>query len=515
MTCRGHALIKIIVHDKDPDRATAVAAVLGFHDHTCVCVAGKADLSRAFDDPTDPPVLALIASETDGYGWQDAVDTLSDCAPGVPFFLLVNPDGIRIRSTDVGADCLGSLDFPLKERQLGSAFRQALAHNARRLKRGKPPEAAIPRLVGQSKPMRAITRLIEQVAKSDATVLILGESGTGKEVAARTIHHESPRRDDPFVPINCGAIPPELLESELFGHEKGAFTGAFSARQGRFEMAQGGTIFLDEIGDMSLHMQVKLLRVLQERTFERVGSSKTMKADVRVLAATHRDLESRIRDNAFREDLFYRLNVFPIHMPALRDRPSDIPVLVEELIRRMEADGRGSMRLTPLALSALSQYPWPGNVRELANIIERLTILKPYGMVDLDDLPLQFQDDELLGRMETERALGRGGSATGNAGSSLGGTLQPLPVDRRSQPLGESLAAMPAHSALKVDWDGGGIDLRQHLADLEVGLIQDALKAADGVVAQAAKLLNLRRTTLVEKLRKYGIQREESETADE
>ena len=246
-------------------------------------------------------------------------------------------------------------------------------------------------LSGNSRPIRRVNKMIQQVADSDATVLILGESGTGKEVVARKLHYHSPRRGKPFVPVNCGAIPGELLESELFGHEKGAFTGAISSRQGRFEMAEGGTLFLDEIGDMSMPMQVKILRVLQERTFERVGSNKTLEANVRIVAATHRDLEQAIAENRFREDLFYRLNVFPIEMPPLRKRREDIPVLISDLITRMEKEKRGSVRLTPTAVTALSQYSWPGNVRELANLVERLAILHPFGLVEVEDLPDKFQ----------------------------------------------------------------------------------------------------------------------------
>jgi sigma-54 specific flagellar transcriptional regulator A len=236
--------------------------------------------------------------------------------------------------------------------------------------------------------------MIQQVAESDANVLVLGESGTGKEVVARNLHYHSARRDGPFVPVNCGAIPADLLESELFGHKKGAFTGAISDREGRFAMAEGGTLFLDEIGDMSLQMQVKILRVLQERTFERIGSNDSITADVRIVAATHKNLEQAIVDGEFREDLFYRLNVFPIEMPPLRDRVEDIPLLVNELVRRIEHEKRGSVQLSPAAIYAFCQYQWPGNVRELANLIERLAILHPYNVVDASDLPDKFCMDD-------------------------------------------------------------------------------------------------------------------------
>ncbi len=341
-------------------------------------------------------------------------------------------------------------------------------------------ETLVRLLVGQSSPMREVRHLIEQVADSEASVMILGESGTGKEVVAKSLHHLSSRRDGPFVPVNCGAIPAELLESELFGHVKGAFTGALTARQGRFEIAEGGTLFLDEIGDMPLPMQVKLLRVLQERTYERVGSNTSTACNVRVIAATHRNLEERISNGEFREDLFYRLNVFPIDLPALRERPEDVPSLALELIARLEREGRGSVRLTAAALSSLARYSWPGNVRELSNLMERLVILYPQGIVDVNDLPPKYQVE---------------GSATD---STI--PLPSTPVDIHAiddRDMGVVTSSLPAE----------GVDLKDYLSTLESSLIQQALDAADGVVAQAAKLLNLRRTTLVEKMRKYEMQR--------
>ncbi len=326
-------------------------------------------------------------------------------------------------------------------------------------------------LIGISPSIQQINRMIEQVASSQASVLILGESGTGKEVIARNIHANSDRSHKPFVPINCGAIPGDLLESELFGHEKGAFTGAISARQGRFELAEGGVIFLDEIGDMPLPMQVKLLRVLQERCYERVGSNKTIDTDVRVIAATHRSLEELIDKGRFREDLYYRLNVFPIEVTALHQRSEDIPLLVENLVKRLEADNRGSVRISKRALEKLQRYNWPGNVRELANLIERLAILYPGDVVEVQQLPEKYLDDDEPG-MESQ---------------SPEVLSQPLP------------GVLPAE----------GLDMKQYISDIEISLIEQALNEANNVVARAASLLNMRRTTLVEKMRKYGIERHE------
>jgi sigma-54 specific flagellar transcriptional regulator A len=295
-------------------------------------------------------------------------------------------------------------------------------------------------------------------------------------VVARNLHYRSSRRNKPFVPVNCGAIPGELLESELFGHEKGAFTGALTSRQGRFEMAEGGTLFLDEIGDMPLAMQVKLLRVLQERCFERVGSNRTIYCDVRVIAATHRNLEEEIVAGRFREDLYYRLNVFPIEVPPLRERREDIPALVADLIARIENEKRGSVRLTAAALEALKRYDWPGNVRELANLIERLAVLYPYGVVDVCDLP-----EKIL------RQIGRAELAGGDLTSRL---------------------EVPSAETVKLP--KSGLDLREHLSNLEKELIRQALEESQGVVAHAAQRLGMRRTTLVEKLKKYGLRAEDA-----
>ncbi|HRY15012.1 MAG: sigma-54-dependent Fis family transcriptional regulator [Candidatus Competibacteraceae bacterium] len=340
-------------------------------------------------------------------------------------------------------------------------------------------------LIGNSPIIARVRELIQRVAPSESTVMILGESGTGKEVIARNIHYYSNRSQGPFVPVNCGAIPDNLLESELFGHEKGAFTGAISTRRGRFELARGGTLFLDEIGDMPLNMQVKLLRVLQERCFERVGSDRSLEADVRVIAATHRDLEELIRNGGFREDLYYRLNVFPIETPTLRERIEDLPLLVDELIERMANDQGVRIGLSPIVLRCLAHYPWPGNVRELANLMERLAILKPDGWVELDDLPAKFRAYYPAELMAAELAS----------------------LD--NEPAGDSVTRVVNNEVVSLPPEG--LDLRQYIMDLESSLIQSALEDANGVVAHAASLLKMRRTTLVEKMRKYSIKRGEDE----
>jgi len=359
---------------------------------------------------------------------------------------------------------------------------------------------------GTSQAIRRIGALIRQVAEHDSTVLVLGESGTGKEVAARAIHDLSPRRARPFVALNCGAVPAELLESELFGHEKGAFTGAISTRKGRFEIAEGGTLFLDEIGDMSPSMQVKLLRVLQERIFERVGNHVPMRCNVRIIAATHRNLEEAIGRGAFREDLYHRLNVFPIEMPALRARLEDLPQLVQEFVAHNEAEGRPRVQLSAAALEALGHCAWTGNVRELSNLIERLSILCGTRTVEIADLPPRYRPAQdatatAVCTVDTQVDAPAADAAPLLSEPQVLKLLQGEPAVTELAALAgpelaaSSLAALPE----------AGLDLRTHLAAIERALIEQALARTHGTVAHAARLLNLRRTTLVERLRKLGI----------
>jgi len=374
---------------------------------------------------------------------------------------------------------------------------------------------------GDSTPIREVVHLIQQVSAHDSSVLVLGESGTGKEVVARAVHDSSRRRNGPFVAVNCGAIPAELLESELFGHEKGSFTGAYSARRGRFEIAEAGTLFLDEIGDMSLPMQVKLLRVLQERVFERVGNHQPISCNVRIIAATHRNLDEAILRGHFRGDLFYRLNVFPIEMPALRDRLEDLETLIAEFVRQNAAAGRGPLRFTERALAALRRHAWPGNVRELANLVERLSILNTDGVVDLVQLPPRYRPPELVADLFGQYGAHPAppGPAPAHDSAAAAGILAP-------SALANALTELEAIGLLGSEPEPGGtesllaatvlpeqgLDLKAHLQAIETRLIEQALERSGGTVAQAARLLGLRRTTLVEKLRKLGIATGESLT---
>jgi sigma-54 specific flagellar transcriptional regulator A len=384
---------------------------------------------------------------------------------------------------------------------------------------------------GKSVAIREIGALIRKVAAHDSSVLVLGESGTGKEVVARAIHDSSPRRGSAFVAVNCGAIPAELLESELFGHEKGAFTGAYTSRRGRFEIAEGGTLFLDEIGDMSLPMQVKLLRVLQERVFERVGNHQPIRCNVRIIAATHRNLDDAISNGSFREDLFYRLNVFPIEMPSLRERIGDLEVLIVEFVAENEKAGRPSLRILPRAMEALRAYGWPGNVRELGNLIERLSVLHADRPVDILDLPSKYRagflSDDAMASLLADLAAAEPIDEEELIEEEVEGPLPDLPPGQAVASVAVDTPVAPVETTMPplVDVDtvreagtsgllGGGVvphlpaegmDLRAYLNDIEHGLIVEALARSGGTVSQAARLLGLRRTTLVEKMRRFGL----------
>lgn len=324
-------------------------------------------------------------------------------------------------------------------------------------------------LVGESQAIQNLFNSIEKVSQTDSTILITGESGTGKELVARAIHEISPRASKPLVVVNCGAIPSELLEAEFFGHIKGAFTGATQNRQGRFELSQGGTIFLDEVGEIPLHLQVKLLRVLQTRQFESVGSSRTVEVDVRIIAATNRDLEEAVQKKEFREDLYYRLNVIPLKIPTLRERKSDIPILVNHFVKRFnELTGLSVESPSGQILEALMAYDWPGNVRELENLMERLVILKGQGSLDLGDLPHRV--------------------------------FQKYAEDR---PPG--LGAMSEWEFPRMILPNSGVDLKAIVSAFENHLVDQALARTNGNKNRASELLSMNRTTLVEKLRKRGM----------
>lgn len=460
----------VYILDDDKARGDKLITLLDFIGKPC-----------AWSDYHHPQSPLLSKTQIAMVGVHPSIDSTIELlhelvvlAPNVPVILVFPP---KIAVPESVQNVLATLTFPFNYAELLDALYkcQSVANDEWKYWINATDAPLYRNLVGGSDSIRLIRKLIEQVAATDATVLILGESGTGKEVIARNIHALSARRGHPFIPVNCGAIPSELLESELFGHEKGAFTGAITSRLGRFELANGGTLFLDEIGDMPLTMQVKLLRVLQERCFERVGSNKSISIDVRIVAATHRNLENEISKGRFREDLYYRLNVFPIEVPSLRLRKSDVAILLNEWIARMKGDKRPGIHIMPRALQVLERYQWPGNVRELGNLVERLSILFPDGVLDVEDLPKRFR----MEHMPHENGI--------------------ITAER------DTLLHMEQKevSSLAVD----AINLKEHLNKTELALIHQALEDANWVVAHAAKFLNMRRTTLVEKMRKYGLSR--------
>jgi sigma-54 specific flagellar transcriptional regulator A len=484
--------------------------VLGFLDLEPVHVHNLAELREYQRLCAHDWLAVLVGQETIGSEGAELVAHLRSLPQTLPLIYFSN-DGLPKIAESSGDLAWFHLELPVKQRRLS-----AVLDRAQNIRNGHPTQPGAHRFrpSGTSPAMRAVHRLIEQVAPFDTSVLVLGESGTGKEMAARHIHELSARAGHPFVPVNCGAIPADLLESELFGHEKGAFTGALSTRVGRFEFAEGGTLFLDEIGDMSLQMQVKLLRVLQERSFERVGSNKTIRCNVRIIAATHRDLEEAISAGRFREDLFYRLNVFPVVMPPLRERLDDLPVLIEHLVQRQAQISGRHIRLEKAAMTALERNRWPGNVRELSNLLERLAILYPDHTINAADLPDRYRGSAppcwTNGAALGERAeiAARTEIATPAEVATPAEIATPAEVDTPESPFAIAAATLDFEELIdhaETRLPSSGFDLKDHLSSIEIGLIRKALEEADGTVAGAARLLNIRRTTLVEKLRKYRL----------
>jgi sigma-54 specific flagellar transcriptional regulator A len=528
---------KVIVIEPSDSEARTLQALLRFLDLEPVHVHDLAALCRSPHGASQDCLAIIISKDTVATVGPELVAELRAMPQPLPI-ICVSKDGPPKIAETSGDLAWFHLDLPVKQRRLS-----AVLHQAQSVRSGHPTQPGTHRFrpSGTSRPMRDVHRLIEQVAPFDTNVLILGESGTGKEMVARHVHELSGRAGHPFVPVNCGAIPADLLESELFGHEKGAFTGALSTRMGRFEFAEGGTLFLDEIGDMSLQMQVKLLRILQERSFERVGSNRTVRCNVRIIAATHRDLEAAISAGRFREDLYYRLNVFPVQMPPLRERLEDLPVLIEHLVQRQGQISGRHIRLDKEAMNCLARNPWPGNVRELANLLERLAILFPEQTITATDLPERYRNKGTTGWFASgmrivppasgvlasatsallEELLEAGESELSDAGElehtvELEDTVDLAEGMGLAERAGLAEKGELAERVELADFGGrpeaantalppGGIDLKDHLSGIEIGLIRKALEEADGTVAEAARLLGMRRTTLVEKLRKYRL----------
>ncbi len=455
----------ILVIDDDPAVRDVLEETLK-NEGYAVAVAGDAatGLQLAQKHPVQIALTDYQLPDLDGLEIIDRLSRLD--AKIIPIMMT----GFGTIQTAVRAMQAGAFDFitkPFDPDTVAVVVRKAVEfHRLRQenhlLRKAVRDEYQLDHLIGASEPMRQVLDFVRKVADSDSTVMIQGESGTGKELVARMLHFNSLRKDRPLVPVNCGAIPENLLESELFGHEKGAFTGATHTRMGRFEMANGGTIFLDEIGEMSLPLQVKLLRVLQEREFERVGGNRTIHVDVRIVAATNQDLERLVEEKRFRQDLFYRLNVIPIVIPPLRDRRSDIPLLIDHFLARFNRTKQTNVTgLDPDALRLLTEYDWPGNIRELENMVERLVVLKKQGQLTTLDLP------EKIHR--------------------------------------KPAAVQPALKEQFIRFSEDGINLSREVELYENQLIVEALRKANGVTTRAAQLLQLNRTTLVEKLKRKGV----------
>ncbi len=482
---------KILLIDDDRKSSHDLVVVLGFLGEQ-VALANSRNWRQVAEQEFESPEkvqLALIGTYPSS-ALSSLLNDIKSWEAGIPLVLLGTAALLESLSEELCGVITATVPFPLTYQPLLDALHKSQVYhqhyNRLRDIGGVRDYNMFRSLVGTSAVVQRIRQVMGQVADKEVTVLITGESGTGKEVVARNLHRNSLRAGKPFVPINCGAIPPELLESELFGHEKGAFTGAISTRVGRFELAEGGTLFLDEIGDMPLPMQVKLLRVLQEHSYERVGGTKTFHTDVRIFAATHKHLEDMIEAGTFRQDLYYRVNVFPIEMPALRERVEDIPFLLNELISRMESEKRGSVRFNSSAIASMRRHPWPGNVRELATLVERMASLHPHGIVGVNDLPLKFRhlDEDEIASIDAmpEKTI-------------------PALVPVTDALVGTPQALLPLN----------GLDLKEYLANLEKDLIEQALNDSGGIVARAADRLNIRRTTLVEKMRKYEMQKRADE----
>jgi DNA-binding NtrC family response regulator len=455
---------RALVVDDDPHSREVLQEILERNQYEVVTAdGGEAAIAAARESPFDILLTDLRMPNQDGI---EVLEAVRDINPDIVGIVLTGFGTIETAVRAVKAGAFEYLTKPFKVDEVvltvqrAIEFRQLQIEN-RSLKRQLRRKYRFENLIGDSDEMQKVYRMIERVADSDSTILIYGESGTGKELVARTIHFNSPRRDRPLIPVNCGAIPEDLLESELFGHEKGAFTGAHAMRMGRFELAHGGTIFLDEVGDMSPNLQVKLLRVLQEREFERVGGTRSIRVDVRVISATNKNLEEAVEQRRFREDLFYRLNVIPVTLPPMRRRREDIPLLLDHFLKRLSADKRRSVSgIAPEAMQVLKMYDWPGNVRELENLVERLVILKGEGVIGVEDLP-----DKILGR-------------------------------RRDQ--GVPFVSIPDE----------GVDFEKLVEDFENRLIVQAMEKAAGIKNKAAQYLRLNRTTLVEKMKRRNLQSE-------
>ncbi len=461
----------LIVDDEVAIRKALERFLVGLKYDVLTAKDGDEAISIAEKETVD---LALVDLVMPKMGGVEFIKRLKKAQPSSVSIVLTGFGTITSAVEAIKAGAYHYLTKPFELDDIAALISTALEHRQlkeenRLLKRELHEKFRFDNIVGRSDELAQVFDLVEKVAATDSTVIVTGESGTGKELVARAIHYNSPRKDKPLIVVNCAAIPEELLESELFGHVKGAFTGAVSTHAGRFDAADRGTIFLDEIGDMSLKLQVKVLRVLQEQRFEPVGSTSTHEVDVRIIAATNQDLERAVKERRFREDLYYRLNVIPIHIPPLRERRDDIPLLVDHFMEKYAKEAGGRIKgVTQAAMESLMSYSWPGNVRELENLIERLVVLKKEETIDAADLP-----EKITGAASPQFAIK----------AEAGG----------------------------IEIPDKGISFKRAVSDYESSLIMGALKKTGGNKNKAASLLRLNRTTLVEKIKKKGMEQGESE----
>ncbi len=461
----------LLIVDDAKNILTTLARALELEGYATEAVStARAALDRVAERPVDLVLLDVKLPDGDGL---DVLAQLRQQSESIPVIMMSGHGTIE---TAVKATRLGALDF--LEKPIGSDRLFVAVANALRLKRAEDENKALKAevgrydMVGTSRAMHALFETIRRAAPSEGRVLVTGENGTGKELVARAIHQHSRRKAGPFVKVNCAAVPHDLIESELFGHERGAFTGAVAARRGKFELANGGTLFLDEVGDSPLPLQAKLLRVLQEGELERVGGTQTIRVDVRVIAATNKELKAEIAANRFREDLYYRLNVVAIRAPALREHAQDIPELVRYFLAdACQRNGRRLLELTPAALQAFAGYEYPGNVRELRNLVERLAILADGPQVDVDELVSIL---DVLGE-----------------GSPVAPPAQALEALASEAPAAAGASASQA--------------LRDQVAESERQIILRTLEQTMGNVAETARLLDLERSHLYKKMRALGI----------
>jgi two-component system response regulator AtoC len=476
---------RILVADDEPNLRRVLTAILRREGYDVVQAADGAEAIDLLSDPVDVVITDLKMPRVDG---MEVLRHASSNLPHVPVIMITAFGTVDNAVAAVKAGAFDYIEKPFEQEQIRQIVNKAVAQANLGRKEARPQfsgESTGPRgrfgLVGDSPEMHAIFEVIGKVADTPSTVLITGESGTGKELVAKALHEQSSRKDGPFIKINCAAIPKTLMESELFGYEKGAFTGATSAKPGRFELADGGTLFLDEIGEIPVEMQVKLLRAIQESEFERVGGIKTIKVDVRLITATNRDLEKETKDGNFREDLFYRLNVVPLDIPPLRDRDEDIPLLVDHIIAKFNERLKKRVRgISEEAMRLLRGHGWPGNIRELENVLERTILFCSGDTIDVGDLPAELRTAEAI---------------------------------RTRTPTGE-LAAAAMATAASIAAEGGTGSLKEMVraetSRVERELIARALDETGGNVTQAAKLLKISRKSLQMKMKEFGLRDREA-----